>query len=102
MNSATAASERGRRGGRIGHVGRLGEVHVAVDEARQQPAAGEIDDHVVGAGPGGWHELGDAIAVDADVGSDEPLPCRVQHHAPGEPETATRLIHSTNLATVDR
>ena len=74
-----------RRGGRIGQVGGLGEVHVAVDEAGQQPAAAEVDDRVVGVGAGRRDDGGDALAVDTDVGADEPLPCGIQHLPAREP-----------------
>ena len=74
-----------RRDGRIGNVSGLGEVHVAVDETGQQPAALEIDDRVLGVGSGRRDERGDAIAVDTDVGADEPLPGGVQHQSSRQP-----------------
>ena len=98
--AASAASERvdaaAGSGASVGWV----RVDVAVDQARQQPAAVELDDHVVGAGRGGWHELGDPVPVDADVQSDETLAGRVQDHAAGEPETATRFVHGSHLCYV--
>ena len=101
-NRATAASERvAAAAGSGASVGWVRWTWQSIKPG-QQPAAVELDDHVVGAGRGGWHELGDPVPVDADVQSDETLTGRVQHHAAGEPETATRLIHSTNLATVGR